>query len=394
MHNPSLGFAINEAPKRKYVYLDLARGLAALAVCSSHLRAFVFVDFNEISHSNIFWKLFYFLTGFGHQAVMVFFVLSGFLISKNIYFAFKGGRWSWTDYAIKRLSRLWMVLIPALVLTAIWDQIGIHVYHGDLYFGLLREAYHSTPAPRDVGEIYRLHTFLGNAVFLQTIVVPPFGTNGPLWSLANEFWYYVIFPLGFLACCNIGVTRRIVCGVLATTICLALPGQIVLYGVVWLLGFFVVLFQDHIDLNLSPLILRMCTVGSLLLFVVATASGRFGGSVVSDFACGVSFAPLLYFLTKMHVRSGIVSGGSKILSEFSYSLYLAHFPLLALLSCIILKGQRLQPGVAMLALYLGLLLVVTLYSYLIYLLFERNTGVVQTFLTRRSRVIGLNQASS
>lgn len=25
--------------------------------------------------------------------------------------------------------------------------------------------------------------------------VPIFGSNGPLWSLANEFWYYVLFSL-------------------------------------------------------------------------------------------------------------------------------------------------------------------------------------------------------
>ena len=36
--------------------------------------------------------------------------------------------------------------------------------------------------------------FLGNAAFLQRILVPELGTNGPLWSLANEFWYYLLFP--------------------------------------------------------------------------------------------------------------------------------------------------------------------------------------------------------
>ena len=34
-----------------------------------------------------------------------------------------------------------------------------------------------------------------NAFFLQTIVGPTFGSNGPLWSLAYEWWYYVLFPL-------------------------------------------------------------------------------------------------------------------------------------------------------------------------------------------------------
>jgi hypothetical protein len=34
-----------------------------------------------------------------------------------------------------------------------------------------------------------------NAFFLQTIAGPTFGSNGPLWSLAYEWWYYVLFPL-------------------------------------------------------------------------------------------------------------------------------------------------------------------------------------------------------
>jgi peptidoglycan/LPS O-acetylase OafA/YrhL len=35
---------------------------------------------------------------------------------------------------------------------------------------------------------------LGNLVFLQAILVPTWGSNGPLWSLAFEFWFYIWFP--------------------------------------------------------------------------------------------------------------------------------------------------------------------------------------------------------
>jgi peptidoglycan/LPS O-acetylase OafA/YrhL len=65
-------------------YLDLARGVAALLVAISHLRAFSFVDFHQADHPRLIWSCFYFLTGFGHQAVMVFFVLSGFLVGGTV----------------------------------------------------------------------------------------------------------------------------------------------------------------------------------------------------------------------------------------------------------------------------------------------------------------------
>lgn len=35
---------------------------------------------------------------------------------------------------------------------------------------------------------------LGNLLFLQTKITQEFGSNGPLWSLFSEFWYYVLVP--------------------------------------------------------------------------------------------------------------------------------------------------------------------------------------------------------
>jgi peptidoglycan/LPS O-acetylase OafA/YrhL len=93
-------------------YLDLARGLAALLVAMGHLRGFVFVDFPTLEHPGLVWSVFYFATGFGHQAVMAFFVLSGFLVGGTVVSRTEAGQWSWSDYAITRMTRLWIVLLP------------------------------------------------------------------------------------------------------------------------------------------------------------------------------------------------------------------------------------------------------------------------------------------
>jgi peptidoglycan/LPS O-acetylase OafA/YrhL len=65
-------------------HLDLLRGLAAFLVLAGHLRAYVFQSFPEIDKAgaqlSAFVKAFYFATGLGHQAVMIFFALSGFLV--------------------------------------------------------------------------------------------------------------------------------------------------------------------------------------------------------------------------------------------------------------------------------------------------------------------------
>ena len=153
----------------KFELLDFCRGLAALAVVTGHARLFALATYSSGTAKSLWLAPLYLLTGLGRQAVVIFFVLSGFLIGRNVLNAFSNGEWSWRAYAAHRLARLWAVLLPALVLTALLDMAR--------------------------GEWPDLLVALGNAAFLQTIAVPVFGSNAPLWSLAYEFWYYAMFPL-------------------------------------------------------------------------------------------------------------------------------------------------------------------------------------------------------
>lgn len=70
----------------------------------------------------------------GYQAVMVFFVLSGYFISSSVLHSLENGTWSWREYLTKRLLRLWIVLIPALLLTYVWAKLQIHLFGGSDYF--------------------------------------------------------------------------------------------------------------------------------------------------------------------------------------------------------------------------------------------------------------------
>ena len=166
----------------------MARGVAALAVLIGHLRSFVFPPYGMIIHRTPLDTVVWAISGFGHQAVMVFFVLSGFFITRSVLVDDrKEDGFSWPVYLIKRTSRLWMVLLPSLVLTFIWDSIGMHWATTSFYSGALYETYSSGPNPLTGGTNLEPVTFVENLLFLQTIVSPIFGTDGPLWSLANEF---------------------------------------------------------------------------------------------------------------------------------------------------------------------------------------------------------------
>src|ERR1700742_1036888 len=110
------------------VFLDLLRGVAALLVCLFHWRYLLFVDYSQITAYRVPLKYFYLVTSTSRQAVIVFFVLSGYLISSSIFRLERRAAWSWRLYLTHRLVRLWIVLFPALLLGFLWDSMGVHLH--------------------------------------------------------------------------------------------------------------------------------------------------------------------------------------------------------------------------------------------------------------------------
>ena len=131
-----------EINEKLSVYMHQVRWLAAFFVVIGHLRSLMFVNYAAVEHKNVFIRLFYFLTGFGHQAVMVFFVLSGFLIGGKVVLLVRQNRFTTVDYLINRISRIYIVLIFALMLGYTLDTIGLNhfnktgVYSGSSEFDL------------------------------------------------------------------------------------------------------------------------------------------------------------------------------------------------------------------------------------------------------------------
>ncbi len=161
---------------------------------AEHARSLVFVDYGDLQAPGLLAKAFYFLTGFGHEAVMVFFVISGFLVGGKVWSLYQEGRFEWRRYLVDRVSRLYAVLFVALLLGAILDWVG-YLYFNK--YGLYSHGYQGAIAVFRTAPIDQMgwEYFLVNGLFLQTILGPTYGSNGPLWSLAYEWWYYILFPL-------------------------------------------------------------------------------------------------------------------------------------------------------------------------------------------------------
>ena len=167
----------------RFCHLDMLRGISALLVVAGHARAFTFQSYSELAQAGMqvgpLEKAFYFATGIGHQAVMIFFALSGFLVGGKAFDDILSGRFFWSRYLLRRLTRLWIVIVPALLLTLVLDTIGLELTHGTGYDGSYYKLYSSGPQSSG-GTDHSLLTLFGNLAFLQTIYVPTFGSNGPI----------------------------------------------------------------------------------------------------------------------------------------------------------------------------------------------------------------------
>ena len=355
----------------------MVRGLAAIAVLVSHWRNFFLLDWQGLPHHTPLLAVLYFVTGFGHEAVIIFFVLSGYLIGGHVVQACRRNRWSWKRYALDRLTRLGIVLVPALLLCLALDSIGIHLLHANwLYSGSAHIAEMQVPVTDSP------KTLLGNLVFLQTIRVPTFGSDFPLWSLANEFWYYVLFPCVALLWFIKRGGMRIVLAAIFLLVIVALPFAISIAFLIWLLGTAVFLFpppRRFTGWQTAWIVGISCVA---LFAVLAGSRSHHLSAAWSDNLLGVAFTSLLY---------GMVHGSlpaaeayrrvAKFIAASSYTVYLVHFPFFA--CCLAAIGRRWTPDLRHLSFAALLLAAGYGYAVVVAALFETQTSRVKQWLAPR-----------
>ena len=175
--------------KNKFVLLDLFRGMAAILVFIGHFRSLMFIDYDG---GGILKKVFYASTSLGHEAVIIFFVLSGFFITRSILFKVAENNWHWQSYIVDRAFRILVVLIPAVIFTFVIDTVGVFYFGKEpLYLGLIGSSVIVEPV---VNNLY-LVNLLSDIALIPTEIINVTGSNASLWSISFEFWSYVLFPL-------------------------------------------------------------------------------------------------------------------------------------------------------------------------------------------------------
>lgn len=373
--------------------LDLMRGISALVVLLGHARVefigslLAAVGLSSAEAAFAGGLDLETITTPGHVAVIVFFVLSGYFVGGGAIKKIMAGKWSTTEYAIQRLTRLWTVLLPALLLTMFWDRLGTGIFGFTGLYGAPQGQYMIGPL---LNEQMDLRHFFANLFFLNGIVIKEgsgFGTNSPLWSLAYEFWFYVAGPILFLAIHATVARGRwpLVSGLSLVLICIGwfVGPTISGYFLIWLLGSVLVLIPA---LNFKrPGLYTAMVFFVFIVFCIVVLKLK-PHRFLSDGIEAILVAGLIICIQQMGQLkvSSVVRRAITGLSDMSYTLYLVHAPILAFLATLLLPAAWAPWPLSLMGLlkYVALCAAVIAYSWGVYFVFERNTYRVRGAVTK------------
>jgi peptidoglycan/LPS O-acetylase OafA/YrhL len=347
------------------IALDLLRGLAAIAVLLAHARGASFVEFAGLpaDQRTVLVGVLFGLTRLGREAVLVFFVLSGFLVGGQIVSRLGNGSFRLSDYAIDRCSRILLPLIPACLLT---EAVNALVFH----------------RPDSVASLF------GSMCGLNGLLVHEIGNNGPLWTLTFEIWFYLAG--GACAMLVAGGKKGVpLAALIVAALCVVvfsiLDARLLLY---WVSG------------ALAVLCLNMGKRGYFLIF----------GGVLSVSAIGLhqlawsSKSSIALTLLPVEVSEGLLAVGICLLlpalcdpqfdrkirflrsfaaaiGGFSFSLYLIHAPINAVIDLFLPKASAITVvSVGGFILRVALALVAAIGFYW---MFERHTYRLRRYLKSR-----------
>jgi peptidoglycan/LPS O-acetylase OafA/YrhL len=316
--------------------LNVMRTLAALAVAVGHARRYIVVPRFDAHHTSPVDTVLYAVTAFGHTGVLVFFVLSGYLVGGSVIRSPRTRPFTWPPYLLRRLVRLWLVLVPAVALTVVLDLVGRTVVKGP-YYGPGSHAVRNSS----------LDVILGNLFFLQGNLVTALGTNRALWSLGYEFAYYLLFPALVLAlAARTPVLRRVVAILVAVLVAVLSGTHVLLLFLVWLLGVLVAWRGRQVAAAMRR-VRHLAALRLLLLLALGVAMIGTEFQHANQNHVSILTAALIATLLDDYVpRRGPVRTVYLAASRFahsSYTLYATHLPVIVLVAALTQPHGRAQP---------------------------------------------------
>lgn len=304
--------------------LDSIRGIAALVVLYHHIFKLNTETFKGFLSSDMY-EIFHFISDLNHEAVLLFFIISGFSIGLSTFKRPLTNKTTVNGYLYRRFKRILPIYWMAILLSL---SVGI----------VLNITYLDD---------FSVRNFLGNLLFLQTSSsipeswVVPYGLNGPLWSLSFEMFFYLLFPLVYfinqkylsrtgLFIKYMGLVCIVLVGIVINKKIVFLPYFLFMAGfITWILGYISAQYFTFWKKN------NLFFLANLVLGLTVTMlSSQIPSDTIKVIAKGMLLNGLFYFAMLILDRVYIKKLGSIInalfykIGEGSYAIYALHYPIL------------------------------------------------------------------
>ena len=298
----------------------------------------------------------------------LFFVISGYCIHRPEVRRRKAdpaSRLNLSNYAVRRAWRIYPVLLTALLLTFAMDRVTTAF----------------VPPDRPLNASW--FCFAANLGSLQNIIAPTYGTNYPLWTLAVETHFYLVYPLFLLVVTRLGM-------VIAASIVFALSSAcwlifqrlgvgvviFVPYWFAWVVGAYVA----EAEAGFVRVPRRLMSVLAILSLGIAVTFDRWKGMCIASTpivysVLAVPFALLLLYAIRFpgaRIWKSLLGRSTAAIGLFSYSLYATHVPLLIMYRALLQDGRQ---SMAFWAVLPGTIIAIGV-GYAVYLVIERRVLVV------------------
>lgn len=346
---------------QRFYWLDLIRFIAAFLVVAVHVRCDFFLTYSKlpIESQNLITQIFYYINSFGFDAVLVFFVLSGFLVGgRNLARLQQGNDLSVKQYIIDRFFRIGVPLIASLILIIFVDLL--------------------------VGKKSSWVDLFGNLLGLQGILVRDAG--GVFWTLAYEIWFYVFICALLLIFKN---NQRKILGLFLLAISLvAFIGLQSYFLFILSFGTLAYYLKDFLINRIYLLLLAFLWIALSTLSHFAAPSKARDVSIFSwvnnemliilmGIIIAILISQIVYSKPKTKFGFRLEKAGT-FLASFSYTLYLTHYQVLRVLHFIefpvfdkVTFSTVIMFGV--------LILICMIFAFLFYQITEKQTDKIKCF---------------
>ncbi|MES1175320.1 MAG: acyltransferase [Myxococcales bacterium] len=329
-------------------YLDVLRGAAAMVVLLGH-GSMLFLNDGLLRQTRV-----------QSVGVLVFFLLSGFLISHSAFNKSSDADYTFGHYFIDRAARIYTAFLPALFFVWLIDLQSLKLLPAPISAERLKQLTWIDNLPRNVN----VTTWFGNLFMLQDFplfqlarragvserswFIDEFGSGSPFWTISIEWWLYITFGLVVLVHQRRHkpwtVLQLVVLGLVAIE-----PAYYLIGGVdncltlLWLIGMAACWWygrrasQGRTPFNSQApnvwyyLVLAaaavFCMAGRILAVHFERRSSDYIDLQFGVFLATAVFA-LLFALERVQRVPKWLASASGFLAGYSYSLYLTHASLL------------------------------------------------------------------